>query len=320
MSNCPVCNSQLSREVPRDFARDIERFACPRCGEFSLSRTLVADLPGTLRKEPDAAMQLSHALRRAQETNPWVLFTTKTLDEILRRPLPRPTEQADLLVRWLAKNADGPGELVSISAATHAGIVGAKSAAGFGLIVDHLFSIGLIKGHHSQTIGSQGAAQATLSFAGWEYFESLDQGTKSYRKAFMAMKFGDLTLNTILETAFKPAAHEAGFELFNLEDVPKAGLIDDRMRVEIQSSDFLIADLTHENAGAYWEAGYAEGLGKPVIYTCEQRKFETAKTHFDTNHHLTVLWDASAPHVAGVKLKSTIRATLPHLAKQTDSG
>ena len=64
--------------------------------------------------------------------------------------------------------------------------------------------------------------------------------------------------------------------------------------MEIRTSRFLIADLTHENPGAYWEAGYAEGLGKPVIYTCEKKKFENqVKTHFDTNHHLTLQWDSN---------------------------
>ena len=87
---------------------------------------------------------------------------------------------------------------------------------------------------------------------------------------------------------------------------------------EIQCSDFMIADLTHANNGAYWEAGYAEGLGKPVIYTCEKEKFNSQKTHFDTNHHLTVLWDKDAPEQAGELLKATIRATLPQLAKLED--
>jgi len=106
--------------------------------------------------------------------------------------------------------------------------------------------------------------------------------------------------------------------LFKLVDRPKAGLLDDRLRVEIQTSRFLIADLTHENAGAYWEAGYAERLGKQVIYTCEKEKFEEQKTHFDTNHHLTVVWDADNPHEAAEALKATIRATLPGEAKLTD--
>ena len=48
---------------------------------------------------------------------------------------------------------------------------------------------------------------------------------------------------------------------------PEAGRIDDRMRVEIRASDFLIADLTHDNLARSHRRGYAEGLGKPVIYT-----------------------------------------------------
>ena len=88
---------------------------------------------------------------------------------------------------------------------------------------------------------------------------------------------------------FRKAVRQAGFELIRLDDSPPAGLIDDRLRVEIQSSDFLIADLTHDNLGAYWEVGYAEGLGKPVVYTCEKTKFDQEETHFDTNHHLLAL-------------------------------
>ncbi len=132
------------------------------------------------------------------------------------------------------------------------------------------------------------------------------------------MKFGDPNLDNVLEKVFKPCVRQTGFELFRLDDVPSAGLIDDRLRVEIQASDFLIADLTHDNLGAYWEAGYAEGLRKPVIYTCEKEKFEKEKTHFDTNHHLTIVWDKNSPEAAGKYLKATIRATLPQLAKQED--
>ena len=105
--------------------------------------------------------------------------------------------------------------------------------------------------------------------------------------------------------------------MFKLDE-PRAGLIDDRLRVAIQASDFVIADLTHDNLGAYWEAGYAEGLGKPVIYTCESTRFEANKTHFDTNHHLTIAWDVGNPDVTTRKLKATVRATLPHLAVHED--
>ena len=91
------------------------------------------------------------------------------------------------------------------------------------------------------------------------------------------MEYGNPELDKIVEETFKPAVKQTGFDLFALNEKPRAGLIDDRSRVEIQTSRFLIACLTHDNAGAYWEAGFAEGLGKPVIYTCEQKKFQDAK-------------------------------------------
>ena len=125
-------------------------------------------------------------------------------------------------------------------------------------------------------------------------------------------------MDQIVDSVFKPSVKQAGFDLIKLDDEPKAGLIDDRLRVEIQSSQFLIADLSHDNPGAYWEAGYAEGLGKPVIYTCEKSKFETDKTHFDTNHHLTIIWGLDNPDHAGKSLKATIRATFPGIAKMED--
>lgn len=316
-TNCPVCGSALqsANSIPD---RAATAYQCPRCGNFSLARTLVITLPSLLSQDDDGPAKLSHALRRVHERGQTFQLDTDTAKAILRHPLPRPREQADLLIRWLAENVPGPGELVSIEFSTHGSIIGSKSPGGFELVLDHLFTSGLVKGNRPKTLARGDRAHATLSFDGWQHYERLRQSSAVYRKAFMAMEFGDLMLNHALEEVFKPSAKQAGFDLFKLDDVPKAGLIDDRLRVEIQASDFVIADLTHDNLGAYWEAGYAEGLGKPVIYTCEKSKFESTKTHFDTNHHLTILWDSSAPESAGADLKATIRATLPNLARLTD--
>lgn len=317
---CPVCSSDISRPSTNLSGRDATEYACPRCGNFALSGSLLAVLPALLSKDADAAAKLSHALRRAQERGETAEFNTDTANAVLNHPLPRPSEQADLLIRWLAEHVPGPGETLWIDPHTHSAIIGSKSPGGFRLILDYLFECGLVTGRPSKAVSNPFGADATLSFAGWEHYERLRQGSAVYRKAFMAMKFGDPQLDRMLEQVFKPSAMQVGFDLFKLDDVPRAGLIDDRLRVEIQASDFIVADLTHDNLGAYWEAGYAEGLGKPVIYTCEKKKFEAAKTHFDTNHHLTIVWDADFPEAAGVNLKATIRATLPHLAKQSDEG
>jgi nucleoside 2-deoxyribosyltransferase len=134
----------------------------------------------------------------------------------------------------------------------------------------------------------------------------------------MAMPFGDALLDRMFSECFKPAVARTGFDLRRIIDNPPAGLIDDRLRVEIRRSRFVVCELTKRNPGAYWEAGFAEGLGRPVIYTCEKTYFRTEGTHFDTNHCHTVLWIGDNLPEAAEQLKATIRATLPGEAKLTD--
>jgi hypothetical protein len=291
---------------------------CEHCGKFALTRSLLASLPAVLARGSDARPKLSHALRRAQETQDSPLIGTAQAEAILLHPLPSPQEQADLVLRWLANAVAGPGELTKVNFRLHGAIFGCKSKAGLSLVMQYLFDANLVTGELTRYLDGGVEADATPTFAGWSRIQQLKLGQVAYRRAFMAMKFGDPALDKVLNDSFRRSAKRAGFDLFKLDDSPKAGLIDNRLRVEIQSSDFVIADLSHDNLGAYWEAGYAEGLGKPVIYTCERSKFEQTRTHFDTNHHLTILWDALSPETCCDELTATIRATLPHLAVLSD--
>jgi len=154
--------------------------------------------------------------------------------------------------------------------------------------------------------------------AGWKRYERLKKTTVESRTAFMAMKFGQVDLNRAVEECFRPAVARTGFELRLVTDKQPAGLIDNQMRAAILASRFVISDLTHGSPGAYWEAGYGEGLGLPVIYTCEKSAWEEQRTHFDTNHLKTIIWDPVDLKPAEDELAATIRATLRAEAKQTD--
>jgi nucleoside 2-deoxyribosyltransferase len=138
----------------------------------------------------------------------------------------------------------------------------------------------------------------------------------------MAMKYGDAELNALVAKHFAPEVRKTGFDLRRLDQSQPAGLIDDQLRVLIRTSRFLVCDLTHVNRGAYWEAGFAEALGRPVIYTCRKDVFEDRKhehhPHFDTNHMVTVIWDPGDPAKAASRLKHTVRATLPSEAQLSD--
>lgn len=125
------------------------------------------------------------------------------------------------------------------------------------------------------------------------------------------MKFGDAALDPFVAQVVKPTVKTGiGYDLIDMRDVARAGIIDNIMRSQIRDSAFVIVDLTHDNSGAYWEAGYAEGLGKPVIYICEKGKFQDAKTHFDTNHCTTVIWSADNADDFGRELVATLRRSL----------
>ena len=128
------------------------------------------------------------------------------------------------------------------------------------------------------------------------------------------MQFNEPDLESFVWDVVKPEVKDAtGYDLVDMRDVSKAGIIDNIMRVRIRDAKFVIADLTHGNNGAYWEAGYAEGLGKPVIYICEKKKFESNDgTHFDTNHCTTVIWSKSRDNDKDFrqKLTATLRRSL----------
>ena len=180
-------------------------------------------------------------------------------------------------------------------------------------LFDELVESGIIK--VMRTISPLGNSSifmgVNLTLEGWEQYEAEKRGKFEGSYGFIAMQFGDPGLDVFVQDVVKPIVKEGiGYDLVDMRDVAQAGIIDDIMRVQIRDSAFVIADLTHDNHGAYWEAGYAEGLGKPVVYICERTKFEMDGSHFDTNHCTTVLWSKDDPKGFGKELIATLRRSL----------
>ena len=150
-----------------------------------------------------------------------------------------------------------------------------------------------------------------LSLVGWQVYEDEQRGEFAASYGFLAMEFNNYELECFVREILKPTILKAvGFELVDMRDSSEAGVIDNIMRMRIRDSRFVIVDLTHDNNGAYWEAGYAEGLGKPVIYICEQGKFDSESTHFDTNHCTTVPWSLDEPEEFKKRMIATLRQSL----------
>jgi hypothetical protein len=237
-----------------------------------------------------------------------------------REKLPGPQEQADILVQFLAGDEVASGDWVSCDPQSMTAILGTaddpvrRETSGFAYVANGLKTKGLIE--ERQHPGGQ-TVSYRLTFSGWERLDQVQRQSVESRVAFMAMGYDNEDVDRAF-AVFIDAVAKTGFNLRRLDQKPKAGLIDLRMRVEIRAAKFLVADLTDDNRGAYWEAGFAEGLGKKVYYTCEKTKFHEVKTHFDTEHLLTIKWlsDDFAPAVDD--LKAAIRNDFPTEAKQSD--
>ena len=110
------------------------------------------------------------------------------------------------------------------------------------------------------------------------------------KDCFVAMSFDSL-LRDVYEKGISGAIRESGFNPLRIDDDIKMSTeftINDAMLAAIKKSKFLIADFTDHKRGVYFEAGYALGLGKKVIYTCREDNIEAA--HFDTRNYPHILW------------------------------
>jgi hypothetical protein len=192
------------------------------------------------------------------------MLSREFFDSLDRQTLPSPAEAADNLILWLAEHADGrPGNQIEI-AYSHPmllEIVGVVGPEDIDWIVGSLRSEGLLYGSSGMD-----SYQGKLTAHGWQRFEDLKRARISTRYAFFARKFSNTDLDKVFEECLRPAVEETGYELRMVTQ--RAGLVDAIIEDEIRRCRFLVADLSDDNAGAYWEAGFAEGLGKPVIYVC----------------------------------------------------
>ncbi len=89
------------------------------------------------------------------------------------------------------------------------------------------------------------------------------------------------------------------------------GKIDDLIIAEIRKSGLLVADFTKQRGGVYFEAGFAMGLGIPVIWTC--RSDDVEKLNFDTRQYNHIIWTDADD--LKKKLQLRIEASIPNRPK-----
>lgn len=301
---CLVCRSPNSERVEEDTWRDGSLYRCPNCGVFWLSGTAEASL-GSIANAEKAA--LSHYIWKNQGESPPIIDTLE-LGKFFPEPPPI-DKQVEYLAMYTRDNQATIGSEVAIAYANLRAKIGAVEICDVVFIIDEAIRRGLIE----EVFRGLSEIGIRLTGAGREWVHQRQSGDKELRRVFMAMSFRDEAVRRIVKESFLPALQEMGYQLETVADNPKAGLIDTHICNDIDASEFVISDLTGNNCGAYWEAGYATAKGKVVIYTCARSQFDADKTHFDTNHHQTVLWDLEDQGEAAEQLKRVVRNSISHI-------
>ena len=310
---CPICERPTKSQ--RKALKFSLRIVCDRCGTFYINREAVDDLPAETRKWDDIwRSKVSFFVRRMQAGDEPPKISLDFIRQIyVESELPTPAEQGDNLILVLGDELrNRPGDKRSwTSDQQHelAARIGARNQDDIHYIVAELVSHGLL-----EDTSTKGLLSLRPTFEGWRHHQELKRQAVESNVAFMAMPFGDKRLDRVYNECFRPAVVATGFRLFRIDENALAGSIINRMRVEIRRSRFVVVELTDNNPGAYWEAGFAEGLDRPVFYTCEKGR----EPHFDTRQLLTVFWKEDDFDAATQELKDTIRATLPVEAKMED--
>jgi len=308
---CFVCDA-LSTMV-RDAENDIYQVECPRCGTFQIFGSTISVLGKTgndrrLLNTDAKKAAVGYWLRAMQRLGETPILNADKAEQLsIDLYFPPVKEQLDLLVEHVGDTASAVGVPVDLDADDIQYIFGGASPDSLDALLDHLAELGFIKFESPVNRMVDGTFSVRITVSGWLEYEEIKRGRSTGRHAFMAMPFGESDLNERWLPSLRKAVEETGFILKRVDDTPQPGLIDTKMRLEIEAARFLIVELTHANNGAYWEGGFAEGLGKPVIYLCRK----DTQPHFDVEHSFRINWDPDNMEPAFRTLKATIRNALP---------
>jgi len=137
---------------------------------------------------------------------------------------------------------------------------------------------------------------------GWKVIEK--EQKQKLKQAFVAMSFSK-ELEKVGD-AILQAIRDSSFYAIKINEKEYNSDITGQILWDIKHSQFVVADVTEQKNGVYFEGGYAMGNNIPVIWCC--RKDEIEKVHFDTNHYNHILWDT--PEELYIKLKDRIKGTI----------
>jgi nucleoside 2-deoxyribosyltransferase len=271
---CEVCELE-KQHTTIEPSGDI-RYRCGHCGTYDLP-------PRTHRPEgrSDRKVQMAGFIRSQNDAQIIPRLTDDTVREVARMPIPRLRERVNRALVFLARSSPAgqaranPGD-PELLARTYC----ASETEFRNLIFEHLVDEGMLQ-------RAEAAGKMVLSPKGYLAADDLEYQKVNSAQGFVAMSF-DPKMNSAWTDGFYRGIEAAGYYPLRMDHKEHINGISDEIMSEIRRSKFVVADYTDQNNGVYFEAGFALGLGIPVIPTC--REGQVKRLHFDIRHINTLKW------------------------------
>jgi hypothetical protein len=284
---CPIC--KLEKGVVSngtDFGRNLF-YKCERCGQYAITST------AKRMAESRSLLSLSSWIR---EKSDFGLEPPNITSDLIKQiqsfdPQYSPNQKQLILLRKIEKKTEYPGKKVSIYPIFDFPIAWASCEKELIFYCQSLIDRGLLKTDKNEEIDEEFPFDVEITPEGWDFLDEHEKPGIMSDQAFVAMSFSP-ALNTAWENGFRVAIRDAGFKAYRVDEEPHIDRIDVKIVTEIKNSLFLVADVTEQKQGVYFEAGYAIGLGIPVIWSV--RKDELSKVHFDTRQYNHIVWESES--------------------------
>jgi hypothetical protein len=178
-----------------------------------------------------------------------------------------------------------------------------------------------------QSDGNAPGDPVQITALGWEHIELLGVSISLSDQIFVAMWFGSDEQTRLYVDGIKPAIEGAGYNAIRIDDTEHNNKIDDQIIAEIRKSAAVVVDMTcglakpleqwsesevvgSPRGGVFFEAGFAAGLGLPVIWSVKSSLANLENVvHFDVRQYNQIRWSDDFSEFSK-RLQYRIEATL----------
>jgi hypothetical protein len=286
ITRCIFCLESLHGETANlDPSGDFYNYVCLSCGLVRATGSCGVLAQTDDHRHVKGIRHLISGILRWRDIRGIKQYRPITFDEVplllLNEYTPKEIpDKIDLLIQYLGLISKSFGNVRDLPARFDKAVTFSPDEEEFRELTEYLIEEKLLI--RSEEEGIQGYK---LSMSGWKRFYELEKKHVDLKRCFVAMNFKNEYDPIYLKIS--EAIRACGFEPYRVKELQTNDQITDLIIAGIKKSGFMIADFSGARPSVYYEAGFARGLGKKVIWMAKRK----TKLHFDTRQYKHIFWN-----------------------------